>query len=268
MTTLMNPRGALALLERALELAQKYRDWHVEAITLSTQAQMHAQLGEFRQAREAMRQTSAALQRADSPLTESDVDLLTGWAYLAMGDTQQGLEYGQRSVEKAIATDNMDCICLGFDCIGFGNLEMQRIAEAMSAFAEAVKRSEMTGAIVPKLLGQAGLAMAQFFDGRVEAIADLETTLATMQTYNDHAGAAEVARMLGTCLIQLGDLGRAEGYLTKALDFYRQMGMRPYLVRTLFTLAQLFVQQDRPADARSAQAEAEALAATLTRERA
>jgi tetratricopeptide (TPR) repeat protein len=265
MTSLRNPRGALALLDRALALARKYGDGHVEALTLGTKAQMHAQLGEFGRATETLQGSHDALQRTNSPLTESDVDLLSGWTYLAMGEIQQGLQYGQRSVEKAIATDNMECICYGFDCVGFGNLELKRIAEATAAFAEAVKRSEASGAIIPQVMGQAGLAMAQFCDGRSEAIADLETALETMQTYHDEVGAAEVARMLGACLTQLGDLERAEGHLQRALDFYRHMQMRPYLARTLLTLAQLLAQQDRPADAQDARTEAEGLMAALTR---
>jgi tetratricopeptide (TPR) repeat protein len=264
LTTFANPRGALAQLDRAIALARTYADGHIEALALGTKAQTHAQLGEYAQASETMHQAFETLQHAASPLTESDVDLCAGWTYLAMGDMQHGLEHGQRSVDKAIATDNMDCICYGFDCVGFGNLELQRIAEATSAFTEAVKRSEMTGAIIPQLLGQAGLAMAQFCAGRIEAIADLETVLATMQAYNNHVGAAETARMLGTCLVRVGDLGRAESHLTWAIDFYRQMDMRPYLVRTLFTLAELFTQQGQAAQAHHAQAEAEALLAALS----
>lgn len=266
MTTFVNPREALALIERALDLARRYEDKHIETLSLSNKAQTLAQLGTFAEARDVMQQARDALQNTDSPLTESDVDLLAGWTYLAMGDTQQGLEYGQRSVKKAIATDNMDCICYGYDCVGFGNLEMQRIAEATTAFTEAVKRSEMTGAIIPQLLGQAGLAMAQFCGGRSEAIADLEAALVAMQTYNNHAGAADAARMLGTCFLQLGDLDRAEGHLNRALDFYRQTQMRPYLVRTLFTLAQLFTQQGRPDIAHNAQTEAETFMATIIHE--
>lgn len=266
MTTFVNPREALALIERALDLARRYEDKHIETLSLSNKAQTLAQLGTFAEARDVMQQARDALQNTDSPLTESDVDLLAGWTYLAMGDTQQGLEYGQRSVKKAIATDNMDCICYGYDCVGFGNLEMQRIAEATTAFTEAVKRSEMTGAIIPQLLGQAGLAMAQFCGGRSEAIADLEAALVAMQTYNNHAGAADAARMLGTCFLQLGDLDRAEGHLNRALDFYRQTQMRPYLVRTLFTLAQLFTQQGRPDIAHNAQTEAEIFMATIIHE--
>jgi transcriptional regulator with XRE-family HTH domain/tetratricopeptide (TPR) repeat protein len=264
MTTLVNPRGALALLERALELTRKYEDRHVEALTLGTKAQMHAQLGEFGLARETMQQTCEALQHTDSPLTESDVDLLTAWTYLAMGDAQHGLEYGERSVEKAIATDNMDCICYGFDCVGFSNLEMQRIAEATLAFKEAIERSETSGAIIPKLLGQAGLAMSQFCNGHVEAIQDLETALVEMQGYNNHVGAANAAQMLGTCLIQSGDPKRAEIYLNMARDFYRRAEMRPYLVRTLSSLAQLFEKQERSVEAQDIQAQIETLTQALT----
>ncbi len=267
MTTLANPRGSLALLEQALELTRKYADTHVEALTLGTIAQTHAQLGEFAQARGTMQQAFRELQRTDSPLTESDVNLLAGWTYLAMGDTQHGLEYGRRSVEKAIAADNMDCICYGYDCVGYGYLEMQRIPEATSAFEEAIRRSETTGAIIPELLGQAGLAMSRFCSGRTEAIQDLEAVGTAMQSYHDYVGEADVARMLGTCLVQLGDLERAESYLNTALAFYRRMEMRPYQMRALMSLAQLFEQQNRPGEAQNAQAEMAALMQALTSDR-
>ena len=89
-----------------------------------------------------------------------------------------------------------------------------------------------------------------------------------MQAYNYRVGAAETARMLGIGLMRLGELGRAEAHLASAIDFYRQMEMRPYLVRTLFTLAELLTQQGWPAKAREAQTEAEALLAALARESA
>jgi hypothetical protein len=81
---------------------------------------------------------------------------------------------------------------------------------------------------------------------------------------NDHVGAAEVARMLGTCLIQSGDLERAEGYLNTARDFYHRTEMRPYLVRTLSSLTQLLEQQNRHVEAHSVQAEMETLTKALT----
>jgi len=259
MTTFVNPRSSLAFLNRALELARLYHDRTIEALTLGTKSQIHAQMGEFSLSRENMRRAYETLQNVDSPLTESDVDLLAAWAYLAMGDLQHGLEYGQRSVQKAIATDNLECICSGFNCIGFANLEMNQISEAASAFQEAVGRSETIGAFIHKCLGRAGLAMAQFLGGRADAIQELETGLAEMQGYNHPVGAANVAQMLGACLILSGDLERAESYLNMACDFYRRSEMIPYLIRSLLSLAQLFEEQKHFVKAQITLAEAETL---------
>ncbi len=244
-TTFLNPRESLAPLAHAIDLARKYEDRHVETLALGTKAHMYAQLGEFEQARELMQQTYDALQRSDSPLTESDVDLATAWTYLAMNNAQLGLEFGQRSVEKAIKIDNMDCICYGFDCMGYGNLEMQRIAEATQAFKEAIERSKKSGAVIPRLMGQAGLAMAQFCNGSIEAIQDLEMAMTSLKRFDNYVGAANAAHMLGSCLMQAGDLERAEHFLNMASNFYRQTEMYPYLVRTLSSLAQLFENQQQ-----------------------
>src|SRR5262249_21563088 len=47
LTTFANPRGAVAQLDRAIKLAQRYADGHIEALALGVKAQTHAQLGEF-----------------------------------------------------------------------------------------------------------------------------------------------------------------------------------------------------------------------------
>lgn len=258
-TTFLNPRESLVLLEQAIYLARKYKDRHVEIIALGTEAQMHAQLGKFEQAHELLQQTYNSLRRTDSPLTESDVDLATAWTYLAMNDAKQGLEYGQRSVEKAIAIDNMDCICYGFDCIGYGNLEMQHVAEAAQAFEEAIERSKKSGAVIPRLMGKAGLAMAQFYSGRVEAMQDLEKAMTRLKRFDNHVGAANAARMLGICLIQVGNLERAKHFLDTACDFYRQTEMYPSLIRTLRSLAKLLEKLHRSSDAQQVKVEVEKL---------
>jgi tetratricopeptide (TPR) repeat protein len=264
MANLSNPSVAVTVLAQAAALAQRYEDHHVAALAWGNKAQAHAQLGQFAQARAALQEAQDLLQHTNSPLTASDVDLLTAWTYLAMGDAERALVYGQRSVKKAIATDNMDCICYGFDCVGYSDLELQKIDDAASAFSEAVKRSQASGAIIPQLLGQAGLGMTDFFRGRSAAIGNMEAALATMHAYHDDVGAAAVDRMLGACLLQTDDLGEAEDHFTAALHFYREMGMRPYLVRTLSDLARLFSAEDRTDEARAAQREADILWAALS----
>ena len=192
------------------------------------------------------------------------MDLLAAWASLAKGDLQQALELGQRSVAKAIATDNMDCICNGLACIGYGNLELQHIPEAVSAFERGIERSNISGAIIPLLNGQAGLAMAQFYSGRIEAIEDLEGVVAKMNLYEHYVGAANANFMLGTCLFQLGLLDRAETHITNAVDYYRRSQMRPFLARTLSGLTALLEKQGRLSEAQKNRAEAELIMQKFT----
>ena len=255
--TFADPRKALSALDRALDLARRFDDKTIETLTLGTQGQLHAQLGDFTQAQSELQHARDRLPSVESPLTESDVDLLAAWAYLAMGDVQRGLEYSQRSVARAIATDNMDCICAAYACVGFGQLELQHLPAAMAAFEESINRSAVSGAIMPKLMAQSGLAMVRFCVGHNDAIRDLEASVADMQAYQNLVGAANAAQMLGTCLIQSGEWARAEHYLEFAREFYRGSGMRPYLIRTLSALAQLYDQRARTAEAQAVRAELE-----------
>ena len=211
--TYADPRETLSWLDRTLDLARRFGDRQMEVLALGTQGQVHAQLGDFVQAQTDLQQARDYLSSVESPLTESDIDLLAAWAYLAMGDVPQGLGYGQRSVARAIATDNMDCICAAYACVGLSQLELQRLPEAMTAFEESIKRSAVSGAIMPKLMAQAGLAMSRFCVGHIAAIHDLEASVAEMQAYQNLMGAANAAQMLGTCLIQLGQLERGESCL-------------------------------------------------------
>src|SRR5438270_3940588 len=100
-----------------------------------------ARLGEFEQSHDAVRTAFQVANGLNSPMTEADVDLFTGWSYLEMGDAERALEYGQRSIAKATSTDKIECICSGYACIGFGFLRSQYLSKAIEAFQEAIKRS-------------------------------------------------------------------------------------------------------------------------------
>ena len=231
MTSFADPHNALPWLDRAAELAVKYGDLHIEALALGTRGQVLAQLGEFAQSQAAITGAQQVAARLGSPLTEFDVDLLAAWSCLAMGQTEQSLAFGERSIERAIATDNMDCICNGLACVGYGNLELGRIPEALASFEKGIQRSELSGAMIPKLNGQAGLAMAQFFAGQPEAVADLEAVLPDMHRFENEVGAANANYMLGRCLQQLGAFDRAEARLNEAVAYYRRSLMQAYLAR-------------------------------------
>jgi tetratricopeptide (TPR) repeat protein len=259
MAMLSNPREAHAPLQRAIELARKYEDRDLEAVTLAIKSQAHAQLGEFEQALAAIQQAEHIAHAIDSPVTEADVDLFTAWAYLDMGDTHHALEHGQRSVETALATDSMDCICNGFACVGFGKLQSQALPEATDAFEEAINRSEISGAIVPQILARSGLAITRFAGGYQGAVQDLEKALARALEIDYRVGVAHIERALGESLTHLGELERAAGSLSSAVDFYRRSEMRPYLGRALHSLADVYEKQGRHTEAEAAHREAEGI---------
>ena len=259
MTSFVDPRSALMWVDRALDLAKKYEDLQIEAIALATKGQVHAQLGEFAQSQNAIEGALQVAGRFGSPLTESDVDLLAAWACLAMGQAERGLALGKLSVEMAIATDNMDCICNGLACVGYGNLELGHIPEAILAFENGINRSEVSGAMIAKLNGQAGLAMAQFFTGYAGAIKDLESVLRNMHLFENEVGAANANHMLGRCFLQLGEFDRAETYLNDAIVYYRHCGMLPFLARTLMSMSELLEKRGRLSDALNSRQEADIL---------
>jgi transcriptional regulator with XRE-family HTH domain/tetratricopeptide (TPR) repeat protein len=268
MTSFADPGAALVLLEQARVLAHRYQDLHVESLALATKGQMEAQLGEFVPSLESLQLARQISDKTDSPLTESDVDLMVAWAYLAMGDMQHVVEFSQLSLERAIATDNMDCICSSLACLGYGYLNLQRIPDALNAFEKGIERSEISGAIIPRLMSQAGLAMSRFCSGDIGAIQNLEDIMGEMQTYQNYLGAANTAQMLGTCLVQTGQLERAEEHLKAALEYYRQLNLLPYLARALFSLASLHQEQARYPEAERAREEVDALIKALNTDQA
>ena len=111
--------------------------------------------------------------------------------------------------------------------------------------------------MIPKLNGQAGLAMTQFMSGHRDAIKDLEKVVVDMRFYENHVGAASANHLLGTCLIQLGELERASNYLNQAVDFYRQSHMYPFLAKALRSMAELMDRQGHRTEAQETREEAE-----------
>ena len=259
MTSFANPAEAVQWIDRARDLSHRHNDLPIEAVALGIEGQVLAQLGEFTRSGAAIEHARQVSDRLGSPLTESDVDLFAAWANLMMGNLEQALEFGQRSVKKSIETDNMDCICSGMVCIGYTNLQLGRIPEAAAAFEEGIERSDISGAIIHKQNGEAGLAMTRFMSGHPEAIQDLEKTVSNMRLYENHVGAANTNLLLGTCLIRLGELERASNHLLQAVDFYRQSRMYPSLVTVLRSLGDLKDRQGLQAEAKEFMQEAESL---------
>jgi class 3 adenylate cyclase/tetratricopeptide (TPR) repeat protein len=258
-------RGGLQQIEQVIEAARKYRNWEIEAHALATKATAHARLGEFTEAQDAIQRAHEEVRKTDSLVKEADVALHSAQAIFDMGDVRRGLEYSQRGTEKALTAHGLECAVAGHYITGLGNLQARNLADAQQAFEAALKLrtdhlSEFRGGseqLVNRV--HAGLAIARFFSGDIEAIKDMESTLANASAVSDDYTAALIAQALGEGYTRLGDFERAERYLNTAIDYYRRNDMRPYLARVLQSLAHWHEQQGRNEEAERARTEARRL---------
>ncbi|HKP51126.1 MAG TPA: adenylate/guanylate cyclase domain-containing protein [Chloroflexia bacterium] len=226
-----DPLRAEAGFRRAFELANKHGDREVAAYALGAMGMVLARLGEFEEAREWLRRASEAVESIDNMAVHADVHLYTAWALLDMGDPQRALKYAETGVKEAIATNSMECICHGFACLGFGHLQSQKLADAVEAFNEAIKRSQFSGAVNVESMGRAGLGMARFFSGQVEVIGEMEAALEQAMEADASNNVALFSDILGQIHATLGQGELAERYLESAIGFYKANGMRPYWER-------------------------------------
>lgn len=254
-----DPRAALGLLNRAIELAARYGDRDTEVTAWSVKGMVHAELGEFAAAREALERAEKELCEIKSPLTISDVNLFEGWAWLDMGDAEKGLGYARRSVQVAAASGNKDCECSALDCVGYCELTAQQVPQAASTFREAIHHSQFSGAAIFENMGRAGLALAEFSGGRADAVNDLERAYARTFELDDQYGGAVIARGLGGIYAELGDTTRAEGFLRKAVEYFRSHELVPQLLRSFESIEQVLRTQERTAEADETRAESQRL---------
>ena len=258
-------RGGLEQIERVIEEARKYRNWEIEAHALATKATAHARLGEFKEALDAIQRAHETVRKTNSLVKEADVALHSAQAIFDMGDVRLGLEYSQRGTDKALSAHGLECAAAGHYATGLGNLQVRNLAEAKQAFETALKLRTDN---LPEFQGgseqlvnrvRAGLAIARFFSGDIEAIKDMEGTLANAKAVGDDYTVAFIAQALGEAYTRLGDFERAKQYLDTALDYYRRNDMRPYLARVLQSLVDWYEQQGRAEEAEHPRAEARRL---------
>ncbi len=260
-----DPRAAVGLYDRAIELAECFQDDDMQAVSWSAKAWALARLGEFANARAASMRAQALLERVKSPMIASDVDLFTGWAYFEAGDAARGLEFGRRGLSKAHAADNMDCVCGAYLCVGFNQLMAQHTRDATDTFREAIRQSQYAGADAFENLGQMGLAVASYYTEKRDTLADLEKTYARARAMDDVMSMALIAEAMCEMLVERGEMERAEILLNETLQFYRRNQMIPSLVRTLHTLSNVYAAQGRTVQTQAARAEIQEYQNSLAR---
>ncbi|MGB8647367.1 MAG: hypothetical protein WCF84_19185 [Anaerolineae bacterium] len=254
-----DPAGALAELENVILLAHKYQNVEIEAHAIASQAYAHARLGEFDRAQAEIRHALELVQQVNSPIKQADVSNLAGFTYLDMGDLDRALEFAERGAEKALKAQVPECASAGLIGVGFCRLQAQDMPKARQAFEQSMRLAESADSDHLRVQALAGLAVAQFYGGEPRAVQEMETILVQAQSIDSQYASAFLSLMLGEVYAEQGAWEKSAQYLESALTYYRQTGLRPYLRRPLQSIAQVYEQQGRAADAQAVRDEAQSL---------
>jgi tetratricopeptide (TPR) repeat protein len=265
-----DPRAGLKQIEHVIEGAHEYRNWEVESHALASKAMAHARLGEFEEALDAIRRAHESVKKTNSLVKEADVALHSAQAFFDMGDVQRGFEYSKRGMEKAIEAHGLECAMAACYVRGLGNLQTRNAGEAQRVFEAALELREdnidefVDGSELMVHRAHAGLAIAQLFGGRGEAIEDMERLLSNAEALGDDYTAALIAQALGEGYTGSGEFERAKRHLDAAHDYYRRNDMRPYEARVLQSLAYWNERQGREEEAERARAQAHRIVEELS----
>lgn len=232
-----DPQGAMTKFHRAIDLAHKHGERDVEALALGAGGMVLARLGRFEEAFDLLGRASKAVEGVENLAVHADVHLYHAWAYLDKGEPERALKYAERGLKEAISTDSFECICHGFACVGYGQLQSQKLAEAADAFQEAIRRSRQSGAAHVESMGRAGLGITRFYSGQNEVIGEMESALEQAHRAESGSDVALFSEVLGQIYATLEQNELAERHLNSAIEFYQASGMRPYAERLEGVLA-------------------------------
>jgi tetratricopeptide (TPR) repeat protein len=236
-------------MREVIALAQTHRDRGIEAHATAVLASAHARLGEADEARRTIARALELGPASGSIIKEADVHIVAAAVFYDLGEVALGIEHGTRGARLAHSVNGIECACAGYALTGLGNLHAERPGIAIDDFATALQLGGDTDMALLLNQIQAWKAIAHFHEGDPDALSRIRTTLENARRLGDDFGAAFIGRSLADLLIRAGDLESARPLLDDALAYYRQRGLRPYVARTLESLAEMHEREGRADDA-------------------
>lgn len=137
-----DPRSAVSQMDHIIETARKHHNEDIEAHAIGMKAMTHARLGEFAQAREALRVALDLAGKINSPVKLADVHSAAAFMYYDMGEVQRGIQYSLQAAEAALQVGGYECGIFGLYSAGMGYLQQGALDEALAAFEDAAQRAE------------------------------------------------------------------------------------------------------------------------------
>lgn len=258
-----DPATAADRLGQVADMAAAVGDRAVLSHSLGSRGVALARLGRFEEALASLVPALEAAYSSGSAIKEADVTLQAGAALMEMGELETAMRFITHGRDKALKYEGRECAANGLWLSGRGNMTRRRLSTAIDEFNDALRVA--AGTEYEQLLYTvvASRAACRLQTGEAASVTDVQAQLDRAVSMHDHYGTWTTAHLLATTLIDLGRSEEALAHLDGALGWYRERGMKPYVLRALKDKAAALTRLDRPAEAERVQVEADAIAASL-----
>ncbi|HUJ86999.1 MAG TPA: adenylate/guanylate cyclase domain-containing protein [Burkholderiales bacterium] len=254
-----DPAAAPKALEEVIALAEKQQAYDILGHAIVFRAIAQARLGNFSAARADIAKALQIAPRAGSPVKEADIHIGVSEVYYTMGEVEKGLEHARIGADMAFSAKGFECACAGHFSVGNGQFEQQRLDEAASQYAKSLEIGDQVNS--PGFSGyinqiRASAARVEFERGSPAALESLRIALSNARSSQDEFGAATISKHLASALIKLGRNDEAAPLLESVIEYFRRLGMRPYLAGALELAATMYEQSGRPQKSDESRSEA------------
>ncbi|HZW27397.1 MAG TPA: tetratricopeptide repeat protein, partial [Trueperaceae bacterium] len=243
--------------------AESVNDKAVLSHALASRIVALARLGRFDESLALMPRAVEAAYASASTIKVADVAMLVGSALLDMGELEAGMRWIVFGRDTALGIDGRECAANGLWLSGVAQMTKRQHVQALADFDRSLVVAAGT-AWEPFLYSvEASKAACRFQVGEVSAVSDLHRQVERAESMRDAYGRWTAALHLADALFDLQRYEEVLPHLEGALAWFRDRGMKPYVLRTLRALARVKRALGRDAEAGSAEAEADELQAQL-----
>jgi predicted ATPase/DNA-binding SARP family transcriptional activator len=216
-------------------------------------------LGYPDQAQRISQQALALAHKFKHPFTLADILCYAGCMFNAMYRDPQALyqhaqELVQLSTEKLLSLSGWSGMGLCFQ--GSAMAMVGQTKQAIKEIRTGISVSEESNVHLYRPVALRFLAAAQAADGQVHAgLESLAEAISLVDSVEDRHWEADLHRLRGECLAQLGDSDGAERSYLHALDVARKQNAKSWELRISTSLARLWQKQEKIVQARAQLAE-------------
>jgi class 3 adenylate cyclase/predicted ATPase len=207
---------------------------------------------------QALRRSQASIalaQEVNHPYTLASALNIASWTRCYRREGQAALTLAEESLALSTAQDFPHWLAVGLYMRGLALIELGQWEEGTAQLRQGLEAYRATGAVLNvRGHGRAELARGYGCQGRIEeGLRMITEALAGLNQVRHYE--AEMYRLKGELLLQRDNLREAEACFLKAIEIARHQQAKSWELRAVMSLARLWQQQGKTAEARQLLAE-------------